>query len=170
MSPDPPVSITFLVPKPRNAQLPKPCAVRGLLHLTERLRRTRGGLRAFLIRTPSQLTETFGALQPIRRRRWAALEYLATKHHLLCDLDQRELQNSAKDQLESEVASALEYEKNPQETITHGRRFLRPHTNDERPVDQSQSDVSGVRGVAVPKVPIPIFSGKLQEWQRFWDT
>ncbi|XP_064470712.1 uncharacterized protein LOC135385357 [Ornithodoros turicata] len=95
----------------------------------------------------------------------AALDYLVAKRQSLYDLDSSIAQETPEDQLGAELDSALQYEEGLEGMITRARRRLRQQHN-VAPLDEQRP--AGQKSVAPPKLQIPKFSGKLQEWQQFW--
>ncbi|XP_064464774.1 uncharacterized protein LOC135376119 [Ornithodoros turicata] len=113
-----------------------------------------------------RLTDLLAQPNPSGEDVEAVLEYLITKRQALYDLDRSILEATPEDELDAELSGALEYEQNLEEAIARARRSLR-HIPTSAPVVQQRSDAS--KSVALPKLQIPKFSGKLQEWQQFWE-
>ncbi|XP_064473785.1 uncharacterized protein LOC135388253 [Ornithodoros turicata] len=143
--------------------------------LLDGLKRSRAGTRAAVTRTINRLREprteevSFEDVE-------VDVEYIVARKATLQDLDSQILALTGEDQYDQEVQSILEYEQQLEAAITRARRVLRTAGQLTSPVAQSAAlgdsshRESTSHSVSLPKLQIPKFGGKLQDWRaRFWE-
>ncbi|XP_037502613.1 uncharacterized protein LOC119377081 [Rhipicephalus sanguineus] len=148
----------------------------------DRLRRTRGVIRAAATKLITSATEALQAENPSPTDLQVILDDLQDKDTTLADLNQK-IADITTDgaEYEEEVTMALDYHDKIRNTMSRVRYLLqsaaRPAdgaapgvATETRPqeVSAQASNRSQLR-VALPKLQVPVFSGELREWQGFWE-
>ncbi|XP_064472609.1 uncharacterized protein LOC135387252 [Ornithodoros turicata] len=142
--------------------------------LLDGLKRSRAGTRAAVTRTVNRLCEPRTgevSLEDVE----VDVEYLVARKAALQDLDSQILALTGEEQYDQEVQGILECEQQLIAAITRARRVLRTAGQLTSPVAPSAAlcdstpRESTSRSVSLPKLQIPKFGGKLQDWARFWE-
>ncbi|XP_064488475.1 uncharacterized protein LOC135400572 [Ornithodoros turicata] len=131
----------------------------------DRLKRTRAGIRGMVTRTIAHLEECLARPDIPKASVEVDMDYLVARKAALCNLDQQILELIDDDAgFDEENNAVLEQEKRIEAAISQAKRALREqlHTTGDPPSQPS-------RTASLPKLQIPKFGGKLQDWQRFWE-
>ncbi|XP_064470240.1 uncharacterized protein LOC135384993 [Ornithodoros turicata] len=105
------------------------------------------------------------------------LDFLVARKAALHDLDLQILVLTEDDKYDDEVHGILDCEQQLEAAITRAKRMLRTTSAVTVPAPGAPTVAQGdaarscptSRAVSLPKLQIPKFGGKLQDWARFWE-
>ncbi|XP_064475785.1 uncharacterized protein LOC135389682 [Ornithodoros turicata] len=140
------------------------------------LRRSRAGARGAVTRVVNRLRDCPSA-EVTAEGIEVDLDFLVALKAALHDLDLQILALTEDDKYDDEVQGILDCEQQLEAAITRAKRMLRTTSAATVPAPGASTVAQGdatrscptSRAVSLPKLQIPKFGGKLQDWARFWE-
>ncbi|XP_064468631.1 uncharacterized protein LOC135381687 [Ornithodoros turicata] len=137
----------------------------------DNLKRKRAGTRAAVTRTTAHLRGLLASATLSAEDVEVDLEYLIAGRATLQEYDQQVLAATSGDGYDEELNSVLEREQELDAAITRARRALRLASQAAGTAGTTGGSYVAPtsRSISLPKLQIPKFGGKLQDWARFWE-